>query len=272
MLMKSPNTTDYTVCQMYGVLSPDCSTKHTQKVGTRTLSVDCDADGQSFGNTIAPGNFHPKPSTDFRDILGAWATATGLNSGMQNGNNSLVHVLSQLVVNNSSGPVPSLNTSMPSLAEALAVHSNSMLMKGSINATFDNRTIKNAPIPPIYYPYDVMVQTQQYRSGPPAPWTGILYPILVIMFLSNLYCLTYFLREMGLVVDFLEPQNLFSVAIDSPDESERRTTGEGPIGNHHGVSWMVERDHDRRLVFRKAGARRLVGSEKSDEKNMEGWI
>lgn len=261
------------MCQMYGLLSPDCSTKHIQKVGTRKLSADCDADGQSFGNKIAPGTFNHTPSRDFRDMLGAWSIATGLNSGISSGNNSLVHVLSQLVVTNKTDAVPNLNKTMPSLAEGLAVLSNSMLMKGAINTTFDNRIIKPAPIPAITIPYDVLVQTQQYRSGPPAPWTGILYPILFIMFVADLYCLTYFLREMGLVVDFLEPRNLFSVAIASPDESERRTTGQGPIGNHVGVSWMVERDHDRRLVFRKAGARRLVVSEKiSDEKNMEGWI
>ncbi|KAF4629090.1 hypothetical protein G7Y89_g9062 [Cudoniella acicularis] len=219
LLVKSPNTTDYTICQMYGVLSQDCSTMHTQTVGTRMLSSDCDAtDPLSFGNTIAPGSFHPSPSKDFRDVLGAWATAIGLNGGILSSNSSLVHVLSQLVVTNSSNNAPTLNTTMPSLSEALAVLSNSMLMKGSINATFNNGTIKNAPIPPIFLPYDVIVQTQQYRSGPPAHWQGILYPILIIMFTLNWYCLTYFLREMGLIVDFLEPPNLFSVAIDSPSE------------------------------------------------------
>ncbi|KAH8654566.1 hypothetical protein BGZ60DRAFT_568372 [Tricladium varicosporioides] len=271
LLVKSPNTTDYTICQMYGVLSQDCSTKHTQKVGTRTLSSDCDADALSFGSTIAPASFRPSPSKDFRDILGAWATAMGLNGGMLSSNSSLVHVLSQFVVTNSSNQVPSLNKTMPSISEALAVLSNSMLMKASINATFDNRTIKGAPTPPVFFPYNVVVQTQQYRSGPPAPWQGILYPILVIIFAVNWYCLMYFLREMGLVVDFLEPQNLFNVAIDSPSESKRRKAGEGPVENHDSDAWMLRRDHDRRLFFKKVGEEGSLGGGKRDGRLFIGF-
>ncbi|TVY41608.1 hypothetical protein LSUB1_G002181 [Lachnellula subtilissima] len=266
LLLKSPNTTDYTVCQMYGLMSQNCSTKHTQKVGTRTLNSDCDGTPPSFGNTIAPGIFHPKPSTDFRDVLGAWATAVGLNGGMVSSNSSLIHTLSQLVVtnSNSSNNLPSFNTTLPSLSEGLAALSNSMLMKASINASFDNTTIKNAPIAPTFLPYNVIVQTQQYRSGPPARWQGILYPILIIMFAANWYCLAYFIREMGLVVDFLEPHNLFSAAIDSPSESKRKAPTEGPVGCHSDVAWLLRRDHHRRLVFRKARGEGWIGGGKRD--------
>ncbi|TVY17838.1 hypothetical protein LARI1_G002684 [Lachnellula arida] len=264
LLLKSPNTTDYTVCQMYGLMSPNCSTKHTQKVGTRTLNSDCGGTPSSFGNTLAPGSFHPKSSTDFRDVLGAWATAMGLNGGLLSSNSSLVHTLSQLVVTNSSNNIPSFNRTMPSLSEGLAALSNSMLMKASINASFDNTTIKHAPVAPKSLPYDVVVQTQQYRSGPPAAWQGILYPILIIMFAANCYCLAYFIREMGLVIDFLEPHNLFSAAIDSPSESKRRAPTEGPVGSHSGVAWLLRRDHHRRLVFRKADGEGWIGGGKRD--------
>jgi len=272
LLIKSPNTTDYTVCQMYGVLTQDCSTKHTQKVGARTLSVDCNDNELSFQRTIAPGNFRPSPSRDFRDVLGAWATAVGLNGGMLSSNSSLVHVLSQLVVTNSpnTNTMPSLNKTLPSLSEALAVLSNSMLIKASINATFDNRTIKGAPIPLAVSPYKVMVKNQQYRSGPPAPYHKALYPILFIMFFANWYCLTYFLREMRLVVDFLEPQNLFSVAIDSPSESKRRA-GEGPIGNHGDATWVLRRDHDQKLFFKQGNRRGMSGNGKRDGRVFIGF-
>lgn len=71
--------------------------------------------------------------------------------------------------------------------------------------------------------------------------------------------------------DFLEPGNLFSVAINSPDESGGRVPGEGPVGNHEGVTWALGRDGDRRLVYRRVGGGGLVpgtGDVKS-EKGME---
>jgi len=69
---------------------------------------------------------------------------------------------------------------------------------------------------------------------------------------------------MGLVVDFLETNNLFSVAIDSPSESKRRAPTEGPVGCHSDVAWLLRRDHHRRLVFRKAGGEGWVGGGKRD--------
>jgi hypothetical protein len=65
-------------------------------------------------------------------------------------------------------------------------------------------------------------------------------------------------------VDFLEPQNLFSVAMISPSVSKKRTTGEGPVGGHGGVAWILRRDHERRLVFKKLGEEGSMSSGKRD--------
>lgn len=76
---------------------------------------------------------------------------------------------------------------------------------------------------------------------------------------------------MGLVKDFLEPGNLFSVAINSPDESGGRQAGEGPVANHEGVKWALGRDVDRRLIYRRVGGGGLVGAgEGRDEKREKG--
>lgn len=69
---------------------------------------------------------------------------------------------------------------------------------------------------------------------------------------------------MGLVIDFLEPHNLFSAAIDSPSESKRREPTEGPVGSHIGVAWLLRRDHHRRLVFRKADGEGWIGGGRRD--------
>lgn len=74
----------------------------------------------------------------------------------------------------------------------------------------------------------------------------------------------YFMRDMGLVIDFLEPQNLFSVAIHSPSDSKRREPGEGPVGSHGNEAWALRRDHDRRLVFKKVGEGGPMSSAKRD--------
>ncbi|CAG8983046.1 hypothetical protein HYALB_00006074 [Hymenoscyphus albidus] len=191
ILIKSPNTTDYTICQMQGYLSPDCSTKHVQNVGATSLQSDCDDKDLSFAASIAPSTFHSRPDKDFRDVLGAWAIAVGLNSGLLSSNTSLGHVLSQLVIptpapsNTSTQTQPQtqklrLNPTLPSLSEALAVLSASMLLKASINTTSFTNTSFPFPLPvprtSLSLPYPVRVQTQQFRSGPPAPWQGILYP------------------------------------------------------------------------------------------------
>ncbi|CAG8959736.1 hypothetical protein HYFRA_00001642 [Hymenoscyphus fraxineus] len=80
ILIKSPNTTDYTICQMQGYLSPDCSTKHVQKVGATSLQSDCNDKDLSFAASIAPATFHSSPDPDFRDVLGVWALSPSPSS------------------------------------------------------------------------------------------------------------------------------------------------------------------------------------------------
>ena len=71
-------------------------------------------------------------------------------------------------------------------------------------------------------------------------------------------------------MDFLEPRNLFSVAIDSPSESKRRA-GEGPIGDHCDSTWVLRRDHDQKLFFKKGNRRGLSSSGKRDGRVFIGF-
>jgi len=63
---------------------------------------------------------------------------------------------------------------------------------------------------------------------------------------------------------------MFSVAIDSPSESKRRA-GEGPIGIHGDATWVLRRDNDQKLLFKKANKRGLSGNGKRDGRVFIGF-
>ena len=77
--------------------------------------------------------------------------------------------------------------------------------------------------PGIYEKFNATITSQQYTSGVTQKWQGMFYIVLALVFATNVFCLTYFCVRNGLVTDFTELQNLFSLAVNSPKLGGKQT-------------------------------------------------
>ncbi|KAL9632064.1 MAG: hypothetical protein Q9164_005545 [Protoblastenia rupestris] len=69
---------------------------------------------------------------------------------------------------------------------------------------------------PQYQAFNATLRLQEYASGGTSRWQGIFYVVLATVFVVNIHILAYFIHRGQLVTDFIEPQNLFSLSINSP--------------------------------------------------------
>ena len=53
-------------------------------------------------------------------------------------------------------------------------------------------------------------------SGGRYAWQGIFYIVLVIVFVTNIFCLIYFITSGSHLTDFMELQNMFPLSLNSP--------------------------------------------------------
>lgn len=164
-----------------------------------------------------------------------------LNGGSVNNNASNARILTQLALQE-----PKLPSSLPSMAEAIAVYASSLVVISSIDTPFvhywDLDVEGNMIIdgPGLLQPFNASISTQQYTSGHTQDWQNIFYVVLVLVFAINFFCLCYFIMRSGMVTDFTEPQNLFALAVNSPPSGMLTgSCGGGPEKNHLVVPWRV---------------------------------
>ena len=180
---------------------------------------------------------------------------------MNDGEASNARLLTQLIPSSpASEKLPALDPSLPSLSEALAVLAGNTLLLSAIDSPFIHfwnysqsvNTLKE----PQYQAFNATLKTQSYASGGTEPWQGIFYLILIGVFFINVCCLLYFAVTGSLVTDFIEPQNLFSLSINSPPSAKLEgACGAGPEGAHYLVPWHIARDEERDHLFIKGGER-----------------
>ncbi|KAF4450637.1 hypothetical protein F53441_6298 [Fusarium austroafricanum] len=172
-----------------------------------------------------------------------WRLSMDLNGGAVNNNASNARILTQLALHE-----PKMPASFPSLAEAMAVYSSSLIMISAIGSPFrhywdqdEGKYPDNViPAPGFLQAFNASLITQEYTSGHTQEWQNIFYVILVLVFAINLFCLGYFIVRSGLVTDFTEPQNLFSLAINSPPSNTLiGSCGGGPEKKQLVVPWKV---------------------------------
>lgn len=257
ILVKSPNTTDYTMCQMRSYVTPVCSTYYNVS-GTEGghLQSHCeDPDDKMKYSESAPGAQNVR-STDWRNVATGWSTATSMNDGLNNNNASIARLISQLVIPTPVSGDVKLNTTLPSLSEMLAVMVGNTLLSSTTLSSFHpywNHTIAKIPAPE-YQSFNASLTSQQYTSGYEQKWQGMFYIVLLLVFCTNVWCLVYFLIRAGLVTDYTEPQNLFALAVNSPaSRALNGSCGAGPHGQQLNVDWHVVEDNSGHL-FIKDGA------------------
>ncbi|CCT69324.1 uncharacterized protein FFUJ_07978 [Fusarium fujikuroi IMI 58289] len=245
-LGKSPESKNYTVCQLRSWVSPNCSTEfNISGIAGASMKAHCedDADENAYRRSFPSDQGWSAPSLDWKWLADQWRLSMDLNGGSVNNNASNARILTQLALHE-----PKMPASYPSLAEALAVYSSSLIMISAIDTSFRHYWDQDPkaypenliPAPGFPQPFNASLITQEYTSGHTQSWQNIFYVVLVLVFAINLFCLGYFIMRSGLVTDFTEPQNLFSLAINSPpSNSFHGSCGGGPEKRHLVVPWKV---------------------------------
>jgi hypothetical protein len=255
LVAKSAITTNYTLCALRSFLSPNCSTRlQVSSVGGGILQSNCEDPSDQFGySTLYPGSPNI-PSSAWPIISTTWAFALALNDGSVSANASNARLLTQFIPTSASLPLRT-----PSIAEALAVLSGYTLLQGISNASF---VPPNSSFPfGSYQKFNASVMTQQYTSAYTLPWQACFYPVLILIFVINLFCLVYAIIRPGLATDYTEPQNLLAIAINSPpSDGLSGSCGAGPQGDQFKVSLFIsESDGAPHYFIHESAADRCKG-------------
>jgi len=219
----------YFMCSMRAYLSPDCSTRYHASMTGGTLASHC----EDPGDPLAYSKFVPDAPRghyikDWADVAAQWGIALSLNTGISEGDSSNARLLTQFIPTG-----PNLTPTLPSIAEGLAVLAGSTLLFSGIDAPFVSYWDDSFPFldPQGYQTFNATVRSQDNSSGGIQRWQDLFYVILALVFFVNMYCLVYFLTHMRPVTDFMEPQNLFALSLNSPrSRTLEGTCGGGPEG------------------------------------------
>lgn len=173
-------------------------------------------------------------------VANEWSLALNMDEGSNNGNASNARILSQLTLTQ-----PTYSAYLPSLAEALAVYASSTIVSSAIDSEFLHFWNWTRPdnifeAPGVPQSFNCSMRSQSYTSGHIQRWQGTFYIILVIVFAINMFCLSYLIMRSGMVTDFTEPLNMFSLALNSPPSAQLNgSCGAGPQGRDLVVPWRV---------------------------------
>lgn len=181
-------------------------------------------------------------SIDWTYIASLWGLAVNLNSGITDGKAANARLLMQLMPTSIE-----LNPALPSIAESLAVMAGNTLLISAQDTpflTFWNYTSTGNVLDPGQYQYiNATIRSQQYASGAAFQYQKGFYIVLAAVFVGNLLILAYLIYHNGLVTDYAEPPNLFSLSINSPPSTHfAGSCGGGPDGKQYKVNWFVNVD------------------------------
>ncbi len=192
---------------------------------------------------------------DWITVAAEWARAISLDAGKADGQSSNARLLTQLIPTEQR-----LNPSLPSIAEALAVLAGCTLLTSSLDSPFihfwNYSTTVSTLKEPQHQAFQATLRTKDFASGPNQPWQQMFYVVLFFTFATNSFCLVYFLVRHGLVTDFIEPQNLFSLSLNSPpSHALDGACGSGPENEQLLTSWHIKMDQEREHFYIENGQR-----------------
>ena len=246
-LLGTSANSDYVLCSLKATQYPGCSTEYHASLSGGSLRAHCIKDDPNNRNPYS--NSRPEApmgfvETDWRNIASEWSNSLSLNSGITDGKAASARLLTQLIPT-----TPALDPSLPSIAEALAVLAGCTLLISAQDAPFIHHWNYSETVPTLAEPqhqaFNASLQTQDFASGGTERWQGVFYVVLALVFVTNIFCLIYFLVRGGLVTDFIEPQNLFSLSINSPPSAHLAgSCGGGPEKDHFNVNWFINVDGD----------------------------
>ncbi|EPS32178.1 hypothetical protein PDE_07138 [Penicillium oxalicum 114-2] len=241
----------YVMCSMRAKLTGVCSTRYTAASSGAFLSTNCE-NGTNFlrynrfHDDFVEGSWQP----DWKNVADVWASALSLGSGITDAQASNERLLMQLMpAYDSNSKSFSLNSSFPTVAEALAVMAGSTLILSSQGSPFVHYWQYNQSIlpTPAVQRFPASLQAVGYASGGTERWQGVFYVILVFAFLTSFICLGFVIFEAQgrQITDFTEPQNLFAIAVNSPPSSQiQGACGGGPVGPQMKERWHISMEEE----------------------------
>ena len=254
LLAKAPDiakTMDqpYELCSLRSFLTPHCTTRYHAALAGGMLYSHC----EDPNDKLAYIKSEPKApigeiQNDWKNIASEWGNSLSLNAGITDGNASNARLLSEFIPKTTSKPTSYvLDTTLPSSAEVLAVLAGDTLLLSTQNSPFVhdwNYSQTNPQLTtPQYQSFNASVHSQAFSSGGNQPWQKIFYVVLILVFITNIVCLVSLFLQHGQVTDFMEPQNLFVLSINSPPSHRiAGSCGGGPEKSHFAVNWMIKVD------------------------------
>jgi hypothetical protein len=251
VLAKSPDISDFTLCEMRSWVTSKCSTGFDL---SGTSGGHMKAHCEDRDNTVSYEHVYPEsaavppiPSGDWRNLANEWGLSLNLNGGTQNNNASNARILTEMIITR-----PELDLLIPSMAESLAVLAISTLVAGSLDSTFKPTWSYAGPKPvldmPVYETFRARIQTQQYASAHTGAWQGIFYPILVLVFILNVLCLLYLLFGTSLTTPPSESISKLRTTISSrlsfQGSTKRPTPAQLERVNECDSLYDFDNDHD----------------------------
>lgn len=240
----------YMLCSIRQSLTPNCSTMYTASLSGGLLESRC----EDPSDALAYSKSDPKATngvlnSDWINIAISWATSLSLNAGISDGKAANARLLSQLIP-----PARALEPSLPSIAEALAVLAGSTLLTSTRDAPFIHYWNYSTSIhvleEPQYQGFNASLQTQSYASGGTQRWQNIFYAVLATVFFTNVFCLVYFLVQGEMVTDFIEPQNMFCLSLNSPPSQRLEgSCGGGPEKRQFHTRWRIGQEVENEHFF-----------------------
>ena len=260
-----PYTDEYVLCSVRAMIYNDCSTQYHAEQSGGHLSVHCGDDPLNtlpytltqphIGNETLLSIVQP----NWLDIGTEWIESISLSQGIANGNASIARMLTQTIPPDTNGTM-ALLPDMPSIGEAVSVLAACTLLLSSSLSPFVHywNYSETHLVTPQLESFNASIVSKDYSSGGTQHWQGIFYVILVAVFIMNVLCLLYLFRYYwsdGQVTDFTEPQNLFSLAINSPPSNTLSgSCGGGPEGDMFARRWHVGMQTDNATTPQTTGA------------------
>ena len=247
---------DFFMCRIRAGLTPHCSTRYTATGTGGSMAAHCEDPADDLAFIRGNASRVETTSSDWFNVASEAMNSLSLNNGVMDGDASNARLLSQLMLKEAS-----LNAGLPSPAEALAVMTSCTLLMSAVDSPFVEFWNYTRPVlePGEYQSFNASIQAQQFASGGTQRYQHLFYVVLFFVCATNVLVLVYFLVYRGLVTDFSEPPNLFSIAVNSPpNEMLAGACGGGPESHHYAVGWKVECE-DEHLFMAVEGPRKPGG-------------
>ena len=248
LLATSP-TNSTTLCSLKSALTPDCSTSLSSSDIGKNLTTDCSAKNPLAFRHSDPSSRNGRWEQNWKDVASVWGVSMSLNNGIDDGKASNARLLTELIPTSHT-----LNSSKPSIAEALAVLAGGTVLQSAVDSPFISTWNYSMDDPvlskPVYQSFNATVKTMEYQSGGTREWQKGFYIVLSLMVIGNICCLGYFLRHKRSITDFLELQNLFCLSfLSPPGKVLEGACGAGPGNAQYATKWNIKVDESRDHLY-----------------------